>query len=128
MSFIQDVRKAIANAAPEGVYAYSSTPGSPELPAMIVGLPENWNPSGTLRHKLVTFPVYVAVNGDIGNDYEGQLFDLTDRVVAALKTITRGENYQGLDIESISEFGLIPVGNAEVLSSKILINVFISNS
>lgn len=94
---------------------------------MVVGLPESWDPSGTLKHKLVTFPVYVAVNGDVGNDYESQLFDLTDRVIAALKAASKGPLYQGLSIETVREFGLMNIGNGEVLASTIIINVYILN-
>ena len=127
MSNVQEVRKALAEVAPAGLNSYSTTPGSAELPAMVVGLPEGWDPSGTLKHKLVTFPVYVVVNGDIGNDYEAQLFDFTDQVIAALKAVSKGPLYQGLSIETVREFGLMNIGNGEVLASTIIINVYILN-
>jgi hypothetical protein len=127
MSNVQEVRKALAEVAPQGLNSYSTTPGSAELPAMVVGLPESWDPSGTLKHKLVTFPVYVAVNGDVGNDYESQLFDLTDQAIAALKAASKGPLYQGLSIETVREFGLMNIGNGEVLASTIIINVYILN-
>ena len=127
MSNVQEVRKALAEAAPPGLNSYSSTPGSAELPAMVIGLPESWDPSGTMKHKLVTFPVFVAVNGDIGNDYEAQLFDYTDQVITALKAVNKGPLYQGLSIENVREFGLMTIGNGEVLAATILINVYILN-
>lgn len=124
---VQAARTALAALAPEGLEGYNHFPGSAELPAMVVGLPERIEPqNGTFRHLRVTLPIYVAIQGNVGVEYEQQLMTHVSSVVSALKGATDG-SFKALEIPEIRDFGLMVVGSSEVLAATVLVSLLILN-
>jgi hypothetical protein len=124
---IQAVRTELATLAPSGMEGYDHFPGSAELPAMVVEMPERITYQGaSFKQALVTIPVRVITAGNVGSEYEATLMTQVTSVAAALRSST-GTAYRALQVDEIRDFGLVTVGSSEALSATVVITVLVLN-
>ena len=119
MSTIQSTRDELATVlAPLG-QVYSYLPGSAELPALVVGLPQRLNNSVSGAYWRVEIPIYVVVRSAVPAAAEAELLELVVAAVGLLEQNRTGTTYSSMRVVDTSDLYPITVGRIEAHSAQI---------
>jgi len=125
MSTLQEVRSELATLLATLGQSYDYLPGSAQLPATVVGLPERIEHSVTSGYWRVELPVYVVTRSAAPLAGETALLDLVVQVVALLKANSQGTSWASLKVVDTTDLYPITVGTVEAQSASINVALMI---
>lgn len=123
---IQQVRSELSVALSTlGPETYDYLPGSANLPAIVVGLPDRIDHTVTRGYQRIELPVYVVAQSSTPVEGETAVLDLVAQVAASLKGLPTGTSYVSLRVRDTTEIYPIEIGSTEVHSAKINTEIMI---
>lgn len=126
MASIQAIRTEIAGLLDGlGAQTYDYLPGSAQLPALVVGLPDTLDPYVSNSYWLVDLPVYVVTRSAEPLSGETSLLDLVVTVVATLKANRTGVSYSSLRVVDITNLDPIEIGTVDAHSAQVNVSVMV---
>lgn len=123
---VQAARTELAALAPEGVKGYDYFPGSAELPAMVVGLPERIEFGRSMKQAEVTLPITVLVPGNAGVEAETNLMTKVVAVATAVRSASP-THLIAPRITEIRDYGLRQIGSAQAFGAEVAVTFLLNN-
>ena len=117
---IAGLRNALAAALPTtGWTVYKSVVGAPELPALMVGLPDTITLGASMGLTQVDLPIHVLVSMADQEDAQLKLSQALTTgsgtsVAEALAAVPRGSYWRSLNVIDINKFTAVTLGNGTV--------------
>jgi hypothetical protein len=123
---IQDVRSELSTLLDDlDAQSYDYLPGSAQLPAIVVGLPERIDHAATSGYWRIEIPVFAVTRSADPKAGETDLLDLVAQVVALLKSNTTGTTWASLKVVDTTDLYQITVGTIEAHSASINLSLMI---
>lgn len=128
MGAIQTARTELASLfAALDVSVYDYLPGSADLPAVVIGLPERIQHSVTIGYWRIDLPIYVVTRSGDPLSGETDLLDLIVTVVAVLKANRSGTSFSTLKVVDTTDLYQLNVGTVDASSASINVEMMIPN-
>lgn len=121
---LQAVRTELAALAPSGWHSYDSLPGTAQLPAAVVSLPDRVriHTSGLLE---VQLPLILVIGNQYTVDSETKLLDAVSAFIAAYRGKT-GTAFRSCTVVDVTEFLSVTVGGTAGLSCSVNLTLLVN--
>lgn len=126
MNNISATRTEVAAILAPLAQTYDYEPGSAELPAFVVGMPERTEFYISSAYTRIELPVFVVCRSADPDAAEVSLLDLCFAGVDALRAVKSGTAFSSMRVADGERLGYIPIGRTEAVAYQINLDIMVN--